>query len=158
MAVWWVNQGQTLDQEIEHGCVSARRLDAAGRVPWHWATLTKMQPGDLTLHVARRAIRAVGVVLEGATELDAPPYESDLLTDAGGIWLVPVEYHLLERPILVGTMAESLRPQPPFNRRGNLQQISCCAFDDSIAGALAAHYRDRWPTASPFADPAAWPS
>ena len=126
MNVWWVNQGQTLEREIAHGCLSTGRFDTSGRTPWHWETVTHMSAGDVTLHVAQRAIRAVGAVQASAQQHERAPHSEPGHAPAGGVWVVPVAYQRLERPILVGALPEVLRPQPPFNRRGNLQQITCC--------------------------------
>jgi hypothetical protein len=151
-----VNQGQTFAVEMEHGCVSTGRYDSSGRTPWHWETVTRMRPGDVTIHVAQRGIRAIGTVA-GEPQLhdDAPHGHGG--EASGGVYVVPVRYHALDRPILVGTLPDELRPQPPFNRRGNLQQITCCQFPEDVARRVASRWRDRWPAGSPFGDPAAWP-
>jgi hypothetical protein len=64
--------------------------------------------------------------------------------------VVPVRYFALDRPILVGTLPEPAKVQPPFNRRGNLQQITCCEYPPEAAALVAERYRDRWPDGSPF--------
>jgi hypothetical protein len=156
-SVWWVNQGQTLPEEMAHGYVSTGVFDSSGRTPWHWETVTRMAPGDVTIHVAQRGIRAIGAVLgppqrEEASRMPAPDH------DNGPAVVVPVRYFPLDRPILVGTLPEAAKPQPPFNRRGNLQQITWCEYPREAAALVAERYRDRWPAGSPFAGAAEPPA
>ena len=125
-------------------------LEAAGYTCW-------MAPDDVTLHVAQRAIRAVGLVRRGTVGRAHAPHAEPGTGPAGGVWVAEVTYHRLARPILVGVLPEMLRPQPPFNRRGNLQQITCCTYSTDRASVLATLYRDRWPTGSPLADRELWP-
>jgi hypothetical protein len=165
--VWWVNQGQTLPEEMAHGYLSTGVLDSSGRTPWHWETVTRMAPGDITLHVAQRGIRAIGEVLGPPVQEEGPrrPNGDDdgsaggtggAASVGGPVVRVPVRYFPLARPILVGTLPETAKAQPPFNRRGNLQQITCCQYPREAARLLVERYRDRWPEGSPFARSAAW--
>jgi hypothetical protein len=109
-----------------------------------------MAPGDVTIHVAQRGIRAIGRV-EGVPGPGPPPGTAEGAGGADGSIVVSVRYFALERPILVGTLPEGAKAQPPFNRSGNLQQITCCEYPQEAAGLLAERYRDRWPSGSPFA-------
>jgi hypothetical protein len=156
--VWWVNQGQTLPEEMAQGYVSTGVLDSSGRTPWHWETVARMSPGDVTIHVAQRGIRAIGRVV-GAPAPTPVLASTPVASGSPGpgparAVVVPVRYFPLTRPILVGTLPEPAKVQPPFNRRGNLQQITCCEYPHEAAALLAERYRDRWPEGSPFAEAA----
>jgi hypothetical protein len=61
MDYWWVAQNTTFNEDRTEGLLWAPRLDKARKTPYHWATLEKVQPGDIIFSYVKQSIQAVGV-------------------------------------------------------------------------------------------------
>ncbi len=86
--VWWVNQGRSYEKERAGGFIWAPKRDKRGGERATYRRLQEVRTGDVIIHYAEAAIRAVSRVLEPAT--DAPnPHEKNWDTDG---WRVSVEY------------------------------------------------------------------
>lgn len=137
-AFWWINQSRAYEVERGGGYVYAGKFTTNGRVVQHHSDLTKLAPGDGTLHAGRGKLLAVGRVTGTAVaDLYTPPHRR---TEEG--WRVPVTYRELARPIVVKEFPKSLRPQPPFNRNGTLRQGYCYPFPTEDAIELLQYFGD----------------
>ena len=60
--IWWVNQGQSYEQEKELGCIKAGTEGADGRSVPARSAVAEVCPGDIIIHHSRKYIRAVSHV------------------------------------------------------------------------------------------------
>lgn len=145
--VWWVNQGQSYDDERTRWLVLASRENARGtRIPHHDALL-EMQPGDITLHHVRGVVRAIGVVHVGAATTrrsGADPGVDDF------VYSVRVEYFELDSPIPVAQLPGDRTSVGPFDKNGSAKQGYCYKVESAWADELRRGYAP-WPSGSPWA-------
>ncbi len=143
--VWWVNQGQSFDEERDAGIVFA---GSAGPQVAHHLNLGRMRPGDVLLHYRRGAIVAVGETVTEAVHATRPygPVEE---RDEG--WLTRVEYFPLSNPVPLADLPERDGGEGPFNSVGGVKQGYMFALDPEFAAAVQERFLDRWPAGSPWA-------
>jgi hypothetical protein len=96
--VWWVNQGSRYQHERRGGYVWAPTKNKAGHPVTHHVNVNRLQPGDVIVHYAEGAVRAVGIVQENP-RVERRPAElpSQAWGDEG--YLARVEYHEIPVPI-----------------------------------------------------------
>jgi putative restriction endonuclease len=70
MAYWWVSQNHTFKQERAGGYLWAPKTDRGGGVPYHWQTMTEVQPGDVVFSYVAQRIPAIAV--ESTSAYDSP--------------------------------------------------------------------------------------
>jgi len=147
--IYWVNQGKSFEVE-RTGYLFARKKDEGGRTLAHRARLTNLVPGDVTIHYAGGAVRAVSRVLERATEWRRPEDP-----DSEG-WRVNVELWELPAPVdLARTFgADSARlaagtdpERGPFDRNGSVKQGYLWDFTEDGLAAVRNESpdKDAWP-------------
>lgn len=107
MAYWWVSQNHTYRQERAGGFLWAPNKDAAGRVPFHWATMHSVRAGDVVFSYVGQAIVSVSVAKAPAVDSKRP---SDF---SPGNWvddgqLIRVEYRDLAAPLTIASVASEL--------------------------------------------------
>lgn len=139
---WWVNHKQTYRSEIEGGYVWSPKTNSNGARNQTYLNLTLMRPGDIVFSYAGAEIRAIGMATAPYQE-QPKPEEFGL---AGGNWsadgwLVPVEWVVLDIPVLpkahLAAIAPLLPPRnSPLQSNGNGNQ-SCYLGSISVdLGAL----------------------
>jgi hypothetical protein len=95
---WWVNQGATFEQERAGEYLWAPKKGKVGQVNKFWTDMEKLQVGDLVVHYADAAIRAISKVREPT--VDAPrPAEVPAESQAEIGYYARVEYFPLKLPI-----------------------------------------------------------
>jgi hypothetical protein len=121
--VWWVNQGTTFAIEKAGGYLWAPKHGKNNVVFQHWSDMTKIQPGDVVLHYANGALRAVSSVQESAKDQPRPSELSAETWESEG-YLVRTEYYLLEPPIPLQNLPREWRIETtgPFTRDGGVKQ------------------------------------
>ena len=149
---WWVNQGATYRQELDGRYVWAPQRMRNGRTADHHANVRRVSRGDIVLHYANGAIRALGVAEEDGREGSRP---AELPTDrwetAG--YLAPIEYSELEEPIELDELPPGLRTGVkggPFNVKGRVNQGYLFALSEEIAEGIRRRFSTRWPRESPW--------
>lgn len=116
--VWWVNQGDSLDNERAGGYIWAPVKGRDGRSVVHWESLKETQEDDLVLHHAKGILRYVSQVISQAVKTN----------DDNGVerYLVRVNYYELIPPIpyenFVDRLAKLRIEQGPTDRNGKLNQ------------------------------------
>ena len=107
---WWVNQGQTFNNEIRSGFMQSRPDDCLQ----HHLTLSKTRIGDIVIHYAGN-IRAISIITR----------EQFFITDYdGGHRRNECQYYLLQNPFSRDTARNILDnglgdfPRPPFRDNG----------------------------------------
>ena len=149
-AVWWVNQGQTYDQERSGGYVWAPQKTEKGAVLGHWLNVSKLTVGDQVLHYANGAIRAISeVVKKGYAAAKPDGLGEDWLQEG---YRADVEYHDLEDPIRLNEIAERRRIDEggAFNRNGGVNQGYMYPLSATFSSQLYEMFADRWPMGSPW--------
>lgn len=147
MAYWWVNQSKTYRAQRSAGIMWAPQQTDAGRRLGHWTAMTQVQAGDLVVHYARGAIRALGRVEAPATPADRPYSRPEVWESPG--WMVRVRYFDLAQPIQRDELPLVWRlAAVPFDRNGKVKQIYLSPVPDDLAAELLDEFGDRWPPAA----------
>jgi hypothetical protein len=128
--VWWVNQRWSYPAEMTAGVVFAG-TDHDRTYPHH-EVLAEMNPGDVTLHYAKKVLRAIGVVEAPAIHCRRPyPAEKRTLGLS-----VEVTYFELPVPIPIDDLPDDRLGAGPFDRNGRVKQGYCFPVTESWAAAL----------------------
>lgn len=146
MRLFWVNQGQTFEQERRAGMLWAPKVSrprpgqAVGTGRAHWDRLLDAGPGDLVVHYARKAVRGWSTVVARATD-GPPPFDPDARPWSEDGRLLRVELQTVEPPIQLAEIPLDLRleqdrPSWPFSRRGDVKQIYLSEVDGGLADWL----------------------
>ncbi len=149
-SVYWVNQGRSFEAESAGGHLFAGKKDARGATPTHWERLTKLVPGDVVVHYAEGAIRAVSRVRAGAVDATR---EEDASVHG---WRVDVEMWTLPTPVaLDGLFANNAAAlselgeasQGPFDKNNSIKQGYLWEFsEDGLAVVReGSREKDAWP-------------
>lgn len=148
-AVWWVNQGQTYVQEREGGFIWAPTKSKSGRVFGHHSAVNNVRPGDVVLHYASGAVRAIGKV---RTRASIAPKPEALPTE---LWLnegyrAEVEYFELDAAIPLTELVDRPKSVGPFNHSGAVNQGYLYGLPHEWAERVRRTFADRWPAGSPW--------
>lgn len=96
MATWWVNQGQTFEQEFRGGYMWAPKLTRDGRKIQAYEYMKDVRVNDIVYSFSKGQIRAQGIVTAAAVSKEKPT-ELDVDWNADG-WEIRVDYTLTETP------------------------------------------------------------
>lgn len=125
MAYWWVNQGQTYEEEFRGSYLWAPKRTKDGKRLGHWDAMTDVVVDDVIVHYLgkpRFQLRSVSVATEEAESHAQPPslQRTNLWDDDG--WLVRVA-HVEDVLGLDRDEAYALGPdEPPFTKNGTVKQ------------------------------------
>ena len=138
-AVWWVNQGGTLQEARAAGILWAPDGDEGGQSSGDGKELTKLQPGDIVLHYADGHIMASSEVLEAA--IPGPwPFDREGDPACGDGHLVKTQYADLPKPIPLRKIPEAWRkeegPTGPFTMDGQVTDGYTFPVSPSLASRL----------------------
>jgi putative restriction endonuclease len=114
MACWWVNHRQTHTEELEGGYLWSPKHNKNGARNETYLNLTKARPADLVFSYAVGEIGAVGVVEKPHHQCDRPLAfgRTGEQWDKNG-WLVPVDWSVLNAPIVPNLHLDVIRPLLP---------------------------------------------
>lgn len=98
--IWWVNQGQSYENEKQLICIQASPEGADGRSVPGRAAVAEVRPGDIIIHHSRKNIRAVSQVQD----------EPQLMSLSSGEQLrrASTTYHELDVPIRSADVGEAI--------------------------------------------------
>src|SRR5690606_6737278 len=96
--VWWVNQGKAYKESRDGGFLWAPLETQSGRSVHHWESMAAARPGDIVLHYAEGALRAVSQVTEAATIRQRPSGLQDEKWQLEGRY-VKTQYTYFKEPI-----------------------------------------------------------
>lgn len=125
MAYWWVNQGQTFEEELSGSYLWAPKRTANGRQLAHWSAMTDVSVDDVIVHYEgkpRFELRSLSVATAPAVSHEQPAQlqRTNLWEDDG--WLVHVA-HVEEVKPLHRDDAVAIGPdEPPFTKNGSVKQ------------------------------------
>jgi putative restriction endonuclease len=113
MAFWWVNQNQTLRDEIEGGFIWSPKQNKNGGFNRFYENMKLVEPGDIILSFADQRIGHVGFATDRAVTNPKPDFggKGENWNQEG--WLVPVAWTKLTVPIRPKTLIDQLRPTLP---------------------------------------------
>ena len=151
--VWWVNQGQTYEQERVGGFLWAPQRTKAGHGVSHHTDMAKLVVGDVVVSYANKFIRALSTVSRATVEQNRP---SELPDDTRGRegFLARLDYFELASPIALSEIDTELRvPESgPFTKTGSVTQGYLYRLGDGAVSDIRSTFRDRWPEGSPWYD------
>ncbi len=131
---WWVNQGKTYSAESSGGYVWAPVVGRGGHALGHHTAVGEMRPGDVVLHYANSAVRAIGVV-EAMPERRQRP--SELPDDWGQDGhFCRVRYFGLAPPIRFDELPDPPRSVGPFDSHGGVKQGYLFPLPNAYAAKL----------------------
>lgn len=145
MKSWWVNQGQTFEQEVRGGYMWSPKTQRDGQKLKSYENMLEVRPNDLVYSYSGQAIRALGRVVSRAVSAEKPG-------DLGGIWnkdgwLVEVEYAVTETAFSPKREWDLLAPLMPLkyspldkNGDGN-QKMYLCEISHDLGSLLSERIR-----------------
>ena len=149
---WWVNQGRGYKAQRERGYIWAPKLNSQGRQLHHWTNVRTVSQGDVLLHYANGAIRALGQAEEDAREAERPDGLPKGAWDKDG-YLARVRMRDLDDPIQLKDIPSELRAGRkggPFNNARGVNQGYLFPLGDDHADLIRRHFLERWPSKSPW--------
>lgn len=128
---WWVNQGDSYTMERDGGYLEAPTQSKAGHPLSHHVAIKKLRLGDVVLHYANSAIRAVSRVSEPAQEAPGQP----------PTLVAKVEYHEFDIPMQLSFIPLALRTpgNGPFTQQGTVQQVYLSQLSEAFVSGLLSH-------------------
>jgi putative restriction endonuclease len=141
MAYWWVNQNQTFEYEIAGGYMWSPKRKKNGDFNRFYENMRVVDTGDVIFSFYARHIQKLGIVMRPAIASPKP-------TEFGNAganwskegWLVPVEWHDVQRRIRPRDIINELREVLP-ERHGPLKKTVCNMF-------IWLLFPSKWPTFS----------
>ena len=143
MATWWVNQGQTFEEEFRGGYMWAPKRTRDGRKIQAYEFMKEVRVNDLVFSYSKAHIRAIGVVTRAAYSFEKPA-ELDVDWNADG-WRIEVDYTKTETPFRPKADWQVLREMmpkrySPLDRNGDGAQGAYLSW---ISDDLGAYIGDR---------------
>lgn len=123
MNFYIVMQGQTFEEEKEHGIIWSQQIDKRGQSHHFWERLKEVKPGDFIFHYVKGEIVAVSIAKTACYEAKNPYNKEE---DANG-YEVRTLYEVLETPLNIKEYfdeIQSLLPvkYSPFKENGDGNQ------------------------------------
>jgi hypothetical protein len=148
-SVWWVNQGDSYSTESKDGYVWAPQKTRGGFAVGHHTAVSELCPGDVVVHYANGAIRALGGVIGFPEERTRP---AELSADAFGRagHYCRVEYFPLDPSIPIADVPNRTAAAGPFDTSGGVAQKYLVRLAPEFAVDVRRDFADRWPLGSPW--------
>lgn len=140
LATWWVNQGDTFEQEVRGGYLWSPKQEKGGHKSSAYDNMTYMEVGDRVFSYSKKQLRAVGQVVKQAVSSPQPASYGDRWEDEG--WLVEVDFTVSDTPYFPKTDWEeikSLFPQsikPLTNDGYGNQKVYLSRISDELGALL----------------------
>ena len=96
MATFWVNQGETYEQEVRGGYLWSPKVERGGNKSSAYDNMKQMKKGDIVFSYSNKFLRAVGVVTAEAITSPQPVSYGDRWDYDG--WRVEVDFTVSETP------------------------------------------------------------
>lgn len=143
MRWWWVNQGKSFEREREHGLVWAGVTDARGAVRESRRAVSDARPGDVVVHYASGAIRAISVVASDPTVSTWDEVFGGPETEEGHV--TNVRYRVLPDPIALDDIPMAVRlSAAPFDKDGQVLQGYFFPLDDAAVRGMLKSIPQLW--------------
>lgn len=114
MRYWWVNQKQTFDKAVKAGYLWSPKTNVKGNSNPSYENMTQVRSGDLIFAFASTRIKAIAIVSGAHYSMDRPEEfkKTDQEWSKDG-WAVPVDYHLVDKPLKVSDYMGQIGPLLP---------------------------------------------
>jgi MoxR-like ATPase len=121
--IWWVNQGETSQEEIKGEFLWAPLKSKDGKSLSHWENLIDAREKDIVINYSRGKIYAISVVTEEAI-ISAIPKKFPEEPWIGDGYLIKIRYFFLKNPISLNEIPVEWRvtERNSFNRNGGVNQ------------------------------------
>jgi hypothetical protein len=96
MSTWWVNQGETFEQEVRGGYLWSPKKEKGGNRSSAYDNMAAMKKGDTVFSYLNKQLNAVGVVVSEAVSSPQPDAYGDRWEQDG--WFVEVDFTVSETP------------------------------------------------------------
>jgi 5-methylcytosine-specific restriction protein B len=154
--IYWVNQGESYEEERNKGCIFAGEADAGDHQPGHGKLFSELREGDILVHNVSGEIRAV-------SRVEGPPAEAASGAEGAareGL-RVDVEYQELTFPIPLSQVVDDIAalevPNGPLDRNRQPKQGQLWRFSAEGLDILRQARLQPWPAwAVPKHEPRAW--
>jgi energy-coupling factor transporter ATP-binding protein EcfA2 len=145
-AVWWVNQGSSFRRASQGGYLWAPKQNKHGQTFVHWTNMRALKVGDVVVHYADGAVRALSRVERAAYDSDWPVEEEDSVWENDGM-RADVSCQVLSHPVSLSTLPLEARPAGlgPFTVTGGVKQGYLWDLPKSAATALRGFFSEDWP-------------
>lgn len=142
VSFWWVNQGQSYENEKEGGYLFAGKDNLS-----HHRNVARLIVGNIIFHYAGSAIQAVSQVSKPAVESARPGHPDD-----GVGYVARTDYYPVSPPLHLEEIPREWRTPAagPFDIDGKGKQIYLVSVEPWFVRNLVARFPDRWP---PFLAP-----
>lgn len=143
---WWVNQGQSVEAEVNGSFLWAPKQNKNGRPLAHHVDLLKANEGDIVFAYSKGAINYICVVEKKAISSPKPSTLSQHGWEEEGN-LVKVKYYSLNRPIQKDELPLDWRLDEtgPFDKNGNVKQGYFYSVGNQFVDHLISSFVDRIP-------------
>jgi hypothetical protein len=147
VAIWWVNQQRTFDQELAAGILWAPKADRSGHRKSHWTTMTEVRLDDTVIHYASQRVVALSRVTAEAVDARRPnSLQSDWEDDGR---LVRVAYRRASHSVHRDEIPETWRtrhssPGGPFKKDGGVNQGYLFRVDEDFGDRFLERFGDRF--------------
>lgn len=149
--VWWVNQGLSYRPERDGWYVWAPQLTKAGTSVAHHSNVGLLREGNVIVHYANKAVRAISQVAAHPEEALRPAGLPGEPWSEKGRYCI-TEYFELDEPILLTDVDERGPKVGPFDMNGSVKQGYLFDVDPTFAELFSARFAARWPAGSPLAE------
>jgi hypothetical protein len=149
-SVWWVNQGTSYRVQRDGGYLWAPVRTQGGYSVRYHTNVAELSPGDVVVHYANGAIRALGEVIGPGGQRPRPPELPDRRWGDEGHY-APVRYHELEQAIRISDVPSRTADAGPFTKDGDVKEGYLFALTPGFAETLQRTFASRWPPGSPWA-------
>jgi hypothetical protein len=149
MNYWWVNQGQSYQQERRGGYMWAP-IESLGRHLSHWDSMTQVHVGDRVIHYANTKVRAISAVTGAALDTLRPQ-------ELPGTWAndgrrVLCAYQDAVQPVGLDEIPLGWRQAEiggPFRRDAKVNQGYLYPLTDEFAARFMSRFGTRFDLGSP---------
>lgn len=139
VAVWWVNQGHTYNEERQGGYVWAPQKTKAGFPVAHHTNVSRLAPNDVVVHYSKGKIQAVSRVSAQPVDQIRPNDLPEDMWESAGHYC-EVEYSALNDPISLTEIPERPGDAGPFNSDGSVKQGYLFGLDARFADQLRSEF------------------
>lgn len=142
MRFWWVNLGQTFDDEVFGGYLWSPMFQRDNTRLRSYEFMKELRVGDQVFAFSKGAIRAVGTVLKESIDSDNPFTHLDQWNREG--WLALVDFDVTSQPFSTKNNFDRLAPLLPYrysplDKNGNgAQKLYLTEIDQPLAELLFA--------------------
>ncbi|MGB2569279.1 hypothetical protein ACPFP2_12620 [Micromonospora citrea] len=144
---WWVNQGQTYNQERKAGILWAPKVQKNGVEPLHWQSMLDVRPGDVILHYAK-GVRAFSVVATAAVDAHRPGDLPKDMWDRDGRTVRTTYSEAAKAVALDELLLDDRLKEPqagPFDRAGKVKQGYLFPLSKAFGESFTAAFGVRFP-------------